>query len=196
MRKRFRKMIPILILTMVASLFGEVYLATPSSAKTEVVEVGSWAELQEKIDATESKDIVYQLTDDINATEEDSAIHISVGMLITIDLNGKTINRNITEAADDGYAIVMEEKEKLTIVDSSEDHDGKITGGNNTGNGGGICVAKGATLSLEYVKITGNTAKCGGGIYLEDGASVIMKNTSITENTADNLRRRCYRHQK
>ena len=185
MRKRFRKMIPILILTMVASLFGEVYQATPSSAKTEVVEVGSWAELQEKIDATESKDIIYQLTDDINATEEDSAIHISVGMLITIDLNGKTINRNITEAADDGYAIVMEEKEKLTIVDSSEDHDGKITGGNNTGNGGGFCVGKGATLSLEDVKVTGNTAKCGGGIYLEDGASVIMKNTSITENTAE-----------
>ena len=185
MRKRFRRMIPILIFAIVASLFGEVHNATPSSAKTEIVEVGSWAELQEKIDETESKDIVYQLTDDIKATEEESAILIPAGVLITIDLNGKTVNRNLEEAAKEGYAIFMEEKAKLTVVDSSEKHDGKITGGKNTENGGGIYADKGATLSLEGVKITGNAAKSGGGIYLDDGASVTMNNTSITENTAE-----------
>ena len=185
MRKRFRRMIPILIFAMVASLFGEVYQTTPSSAKTEVVEVGSWAELQEKIDETSSKDIVYQLTDDIKAKEEDSALLISAGVQINIDLHGKTIDRNLDEASKEGYAIVMEEKAKLTIVDSSDKHDGKITGGNNTENGGGIYADKGATLSLEDVKITGNKAKSGGGIYLEDGANITMKSVSITENTAE-----------
>ena len=185
MRNKIRRMIPILIFAMVASLFGGVYQAAPSSARTEIIEVGSWAELQEMIDGTVSKDIVYQLTDDIVPAEEDSALVIHAGVLITIDLNGKTINRNLVENTQNGYVIVLEEKAKLSIVDSSEDGGGQIIGGKNTEKGGGIYVSKGAILSLEDVKISGNEAKCGGGIYLDEDSSVTMKNASIVENTAE-----------
>lgn len=185
MRNRLKRVVPILIFTMVASLFGEVYKATPSSAKTEIIEVASWAELQEKIDETSSKDIAYQLTDDIKPAEEDEAILIPAGVQITIDLNGKTIDRHLEEKSKDGYVIALESKAKLAIVDSSEDGGGKVTGGKNTEKGGCIYVANGAALTLEDVKITGNEAKSGGGIYLDDGSSLTIKNTSITENNAE-----------
>ena len=103
----------------------------------------------------------------------------------TLDLNGYTIDRGLAggPAKSDGYA--LKNDGELTITDSRGG--GRITGGNNTGSGGGI-YNKG-TLKLEGGEISGNASSAwGGGIYLPDGSSatLIMSGGVITGNTCKN----------
>ena len=61
---------------------------------------------------------------------------------------------------------------------------GKITGGNTTGDGGGVYLAGGTfIMDEEKIEITGNTATRGGGVYLADG-SLTMTGGAITKNAA------------
>ena len=57
-----------------------------------------------------------------------------------------------------------------------------ITGGNTTGDGGGICYqSTGGILTVKGCTISGNTAGAkGGGIYI-DGGTVKMKDCTITD---------------
>ena len=61
-----------------------------------------------------------------------------------------------------------------------------ITGGKlPTGNGGGINVARGATLHLIDSTVTGNTARDGGGIYVDSTGTLELDNSTVNANTAD-----------
>ena len=115
----------------------------------------------------------------------------------TLDLNGYTINRELSSETDDGQVVVISSNGNLTIKDSSANADGtgrigKITGGyssyngmNYSDGGGGIYV-EGGSLTLESGSITGNKAfKNGGGVYVGSGGTFTMKGGSITDNTAD-----------
>ena len=113
---------------------------------------------------------------------------------IILNLNGKTIDRGLTEAVSDGQVILISNG-NVTIRDSSATNSdgtngkGKITGGFNDGDqdncGGGIYVESGS-LTLESGSITGNkTLKDGGGVYVGSGCTFTMKGGSITGNTAN-----------
>ena len=113
---------------------------------------------------------------------------------IILNLNGKTIDRGLTEAVSDGQVIVIKSNGNLTIKDSSANSDGtggsgKITGGFNDGdqdNGGGGIYVESGSLTLESGSITGNkTLKDGGGVYVGSGCTFTMKGGSITGNTAN-----------
>ena len=112
----------------------------------------------------------------------ESAWVIPSGVAITLDLNGHTLKRNLTEATENGY--VISTSGNLTILDSSTGKTGKITGGKNTGNGGGIYVS-GGTLTMNDVTLSGNSAINGGGIYLEQNTAAKLKLTDckIENNT-------------
>ena len=144
---------------------------------------GNWVDLQTAINS--SSEIV--LDKDYTAGDEDAAL--IVNGTVTIDLNGHSIDRNLSDAVANGYVIKVNEKGSLTIIDSSKEKTGEITGGNTIGNGGGIYNNKG-TLTIENINITGN--RCvrdgkaygtGAGIY--STGSVTMTNCNVNNNNAD-----------
>ena len=105
-----------------------------------------------------------KLTKDINLTD---VLRIPTGKTVTLDLNGKTLNRGLTECQDLGSVVRVEPGGTLTVKDSSNDNSGIITGGASW-NGGGIC--NHGTLTLKGGTISGNkslhnTYGGGGGIY-------------------------------
>lgn len=139
-------------------------------------------------------------------------IYVPAGANIQLDLNGYTINRGLTSATANGSVIYVEGN--LEITDSSASKNGKITGGKNTSNGGGICV-DGGNLTINGGNITGNKADhaVGGGVYVEGGTlsmnggeisdnegyaycgGVYLKNSSFTMNDgkiANNVKRGVY----
>ena len=152
---------------------------------------------------------VVTLQDDITAGDGDSYLLVPSGVTATLDLNGHTINRNLTSyGGEEGSAIRVEGS--LTINDSQGG--GCITGGygyygggvyvsrnasftmnggtisGNTAryNGGGVMVYSDATCTLNGVTLTGNTARNGGGVYVQNSGSCTMTNVTITGNTASN----------
>ncbi|MDE6967124.1 MAG: hypothetical protein K2P12_00575, partial [Clostridia bacterium] len=133
-------------------------------------------------------------------------ILIPAGAKITLDLNGKVIDRRMTESTSYGLVIYVKGGE-LTILDSSCDNEdiiqkynavenqpvstqvnaikqigiGKITGGASAGTGGGICVNENGILNFNGGMICDNTyAPVGGGIYA--GNSEININGGIIMN--------------
>ena len=120
---------------------------------------------------------------------------------ITLDLNGKTIDRELSTAAalSDGSVIKIEGG-TLTIKDSSATKSdgtggtGKITGGNSSNTGGGIHITSNfmgtelGSLILVSGNISGNTADSsnGGGVYIDQKCSLTMKGGSIDDNTVKN----------
>lgn len=88
---------------------------------------------------------------------------------MTIDLAGKTVNRNLTEAVDNGCIFVVESS--LSITDSVGG--GTLTGANGKLEGGAISVAAGGTLSMTSGTISGNTTTTyGGGVYAKGNATI------------------------
>lgn len=88
-------------------------------------------------------------------------IYLGSDDFITLDLNGYTIDRNLSEPQSGGY--VIKNEGNLIINDTSEQRNGSITGGNNpTGLGGGI--TNFGTLKIIAGHITANSAMGGAGV--------------------------------
>ncbi|MGN1126463.1 MAG: hypothetical protein ACI4RI_03390, partial [Ruminococcus sp.] len=102
-------------------------------------------------------------------TYESNKGALYVRRYITVDLNGHTINRNQTTPVNDGSVFVVLDGNELIITDSSGTNNGTITGGNTTGNGGGISsINKARRIIVENCKIKNNRANgYGGGVHLE-----------------------------
>ena len=110
-----------------------------------------------------------------------SYVDISGGKTVTLDLNGHTLDRNLSERVDCGNVIRVESGSTLYVKDSSGNNSGKITGGYDS-HGGGIC-AKG-TLYFQGGTISdchGSTQ--GGAIYNESGATLYFE-SGVIDNCA------------
>ncbi len=126
----------------------------------ETARAKSFSALQTRINNTANGGTL-TLDQDYTALPTDRYLCIPSNKTITIDLNGHTIDRNLSSAKDEGNVIFIEESANLTIIDTGTG--GMITGGNTNGNGGGIY--NNGYLILESGSITGNNAASGGGIY-------------------------------
>ena len=149
------------------------------AAGAKEVEAGTWEDLIAAIKGTASS--IKLMTDLSRQTDED-AVTITIDRELTIDLGGHTLN-----GGEQDSVIVVKNDGDLTIQDSSNAGNGKITGG-KAKNGGGIHVENGGELTIEdKVEITGNTATVsGGGIYVAGGTVIIGEDVQITNNTAEN----------
>ena len=112
------------------------------------------------------------------ATDGDAYLHVPSGKTFTLSLGGRTLNRNLSSATNEGCVIYNEGD--LTINGS-----GIITGGKNsdlgTTRGGGICNT--GTLTIAGGTISNNTtAQCGGGIY--NTGTLNIQGGTIQSNTA------------
>lgn len=152
-----------------------------------------WCDLQNQINAASSGDVI-TLSYDVTATTsghyhystmKDADIHLVIpeGKSITIDLNGHTIDRNLSDGAAAEYGDVFTVNGSLTIKDSSSGQTGTVTGGNNTSDGGAASVN--GQFVLEGGIITGNSCVgAGGGLYIHEGAGAEIKGGAISANTA------------
>ena len=171
------------------------------------ITVYNWAELKSNL-MLGTKTVI--LGSDITAGGSDKAIQIMGSANVTLDLNGKTINRNLTSVADNGQIFIN--RGIFRITDSKGT--GKITGayhktvgaiknsgsgtlyfeggtvtGNTAGAGGygyGGGISNDGTLYMTGGVITNNKAVYGGGIYNDAnaGGKVYISGGSITNNTA------------
>lgn len=121
-----------------------------------------------------------KLTKNYTATATtDVCLTVPSETTLTLDLNGHTINRNLSSAKNDGCAIWN--KSQLTITDTSGGTEGVITGGKNSYAGGGI--DNQGTLTIVKGRITGNSTSTNGGGINNQGTLNIQGGT-ITGNTA------------
>ena len=134
----------------------------------------------------------YVILDDDYVTDPDAdtiTLIIPSERVVTLDLNGHTIDRNLIGKGiiKDGSAIIVEGT--LTIIDSSQNGGGKITGGNTSSNGGGVMVRGGGHFTLAGGTISGNYAgndgSAGGGVYVAGtGSTFTLAGGTITDNNA------------
>lgn len=147
----------------------------------------TWEYLQQQIDSAAGS-VTITLSGDVVATENDTVLMIPEGKSITLDLNGYTLDRGLADkdAVENGHLISNEGE--LTIIDSSAEQTGTITGGKSLNSVGGI-YNKG-TMTFSGGTITGNsvpaTGKNGAGIYttstLNITGGVITGNSSGSGN--------------
>lgn len=102
---------------------------------------------------------------------------------ILLDLNDCKIDRQLTEAKENGYLFSVSQG-SLEITDSGENGRGCLTGGNNKFSGGAI-YQSGGKLTLSGGNITGNTAQEGGAVFMQSG-TMIINGGSISRNEAKN----------
>lgn len=162
---------------------GVMVSAVFETGKTEM----SWPGLQAALSGAESGDTI-KLQNNVSAGESDTALTLSTGKSVTLDLNGFTLDRGLKEksAAADGSVITITYG-VLTLTDGSGSKTGKLTGG-SAKNGGGVSV-NGLTdikagLILTSGTVSGNNADRGGGVYVYGNSSFLeMTGGSITGNT-------------
>ena len=122
-----------------------------------------------------------QLGNSIDLTQE---VVIDGNKIVIINLNGKTLNRGRSSAADDGHVFKIGSDSRLTINDSSGDNSGVIKGGYSTNGGaidnGGMLIFNGGTITQN------NASDKGAGIWNRSGGTLVINGGAITGNTAAN----------
>ena len=128
--------------------------------------------------ATTLTEGAYYLTSDVDCDITVSSDNVELclnGFTITGTGNGSVITIGVRENS---------EFATLVLHDCSNDHGGKITGGEAT-NGGGVYVGAWGKLTMNGGVIVGNKATNGGGVYVDDGIFILNDGT-ISKNTATN----------
>lgn len=115
------------------------------------------------------------------------AIYVPENVSVTLNLNSNSINRGLGSTLFDGAVIFVEEDADLVINGGKDESDtayGVITGGFNANGAGGINIDDGASVTLNNVKVEGNSVggKSGGAIALYDGASLVMNGGTLSGN--------------
>ena len=169
----------------------------------EAVLMSPWQHLNMLLDAGGT----IQLDRDYTAMANDVALSVPDGITVTLDLNGHVLDRALTEARDGGNVILVNAGGNLTVIDSTPgtEHDparsftepltdkrvevkgGLITGGYNTGDGGGIYVERSYSnhgfLTLNGGTIAGNVTQSAGGGMAARG-TMTMNGGCIGYNTS------------
>ncbi|MDE7167375.1 MAG: MBG domain-containing protein [Clostridia bacterium] len=156
-----------------------------NSAVQKSIKTGNAVTVTLENDWTAAADTTYTKSFGTGVGFDSGRIYVPASAKIVLDLNGNTINRNLTSAIANGEVIYVDGG-SLEITDSSvNDGVGTITGGKNTGNGGGIYVNNGGTLTLSKGLISNNVATSGGGVYNDTDSTFTMNGGEISGNLAN-----------
>ena len=111
---------------------------------------------------------------------------------MTINLNGHTIDRGLTEWQYNGEVMYVDFNADLII------NDGTITGGYSCNGAGGIHINRGANVVLNNVNVVGNTVEDddGAAIAVYDGATLTMNKGKTVRQPTYNTRCRSIRCRK
>ncbi len=148
-----RRIIPVILALIVISAFLPLNAGAVTSAGTQAV-----------LEKYFEKGGELKLTAAINLTK---GLVVPEGITVSLDLNGKTLNRGLSVCVENGSVITVMPGATFTLRDTSGNNDGIIKGG-AAFNGGGICNYGNTTIEGGTIygnKATDNTYGCGGGIY-------------------------------
>ena len=108
---------------------------------------------------------------------KNDTIYVPADAKVTLNLNGHTIDRGLTDDIGDGEVMFINDDADMII------NDGTITGGYSNSEGGGLYI-EGAKVTLNNVNITGNTVEDddGAGIAAYGGTTLIINGGSISDN--------------
>ena len=173
MNKSFRRLIATLISTtlVLSSIYVPAFAADPSDQMT-------WSELQELINDGDDKLIT--LNSDVTAGPGDGPLTVPDNVDVSINLDGYTISRNLSEATSRGNVFVVEDNASLTIAG----YGGTITGGNTTGNGGGIFNKGFLYLESNITFISNHAVDDGGAVYNAQSGILYMSGVYFISNSA------------
>ena len=177
-------------------------LSGPAMAQTEpqttptYQEVSSWQGLKNAIDNSSTANI--RLTADCTCPEETpygNPLGIGGNQNIVLDLNGKTLKRNLSALESYGNVIRVVDGGRLTLEDSSSNHSGKITGARTTDEGignGGVYVGQHNqyNTNTSYFIMKGGTIEdntsnqSGGGVFVGKNGTFTMEGGTIQNNSA------------
>ncbi len=115
------------------------------------------------------------LSDDVSHDGASGPIVIPSGVTAVLDLSGKTLDRALGEAEENGCLIIN--NGTLTITGG-----GTLKGGNNAGAGGAI--VNNGKLTIESGTFTGNSASEGGAVYNAAGGELTINGGTFENNTA------------
>ena len=112
---------------------------------------------------------------------DNDTIYIPAEARVTLNLNGHTIDRGLTECEDDGEVMFINDDADVII------NNGTITGGYSNSEGGGLYIEGGANVTLNNVNIEENSVRGddGAGIYMYGGSTLVMNGGSISNNALD-----------
>ena len=148
-------------------------------AGTDMASALTWSEVQAKLNSVDPTVLIEYGQNEphgIIAGANDGPLVVKKGKKAIIELAGP-IDRNLASPKENGYVIRIEGECFIKGGRYDSGFNNFIKGGNNTGNGGGIYVAKGGVLILDtYVK--DNKARNGGGVYVADGGTLILNRYS------------------
>ena len=116
---------------------------------TVLTTTGAWAQItvgdESSLKGALSNGATIQLTADIVLGK-----YLDIdNMTVTIDLNGHSLSRNLSENKSDGHVIWVHNGSTLTLKSTAEE-DGKIEGG-RANNGGAIHIPYGNTVIADHV---------------------------------------------
>jgi parallel beta-helix repeat protein len=185
--RRFAPHHPLVAAVALALGLGSAHAATITVTSGGDAGSGSTCTLRQAIEAANTNAVVGTCTSgaagtdtiQFNATLANSTItlggsQLSVTEELAIVGSGQTLDAN-------GASRVLYTDANVTASTLT------FTGGNSSGDGGGIYVYNGAALTLSDCVITGNSAASdGGGIYLYDGATLAMSRCTVSGNDAGN----------
>lgn len=162
---------------------------------------GTLAQAMAYANGLESGAAYIQLMDDVDTS---APLVFYSGKTTILDLNGHVIDRGLTVAKSGGCVLGVDGN--LSLCDTSDGANGKITGGGDGGvsvgdtgaftlysgavaeniayGGGGGVDVDGGSFTMNGGSITGNTAYGGGGGVILDSATFTMNGGSISGNTA------------
>ncbi len=171
------KLISIFAMAMIAVAAVAVVFEVSGDADAAEFRVETWSDLQDKINSSSNGDTII-LDKDLQADGKDRIV--VKGKIITIDLNGHVLDRQLSKSDNDGHVIEVKDGAVLTINDSVGS--GVITGG-YAERGGGINIGESGSCIINGGTILGNKASVdGGGIYVH--GSLIMNGGSVDGNYA------------
>ena len=123
--------------------------------------------------------VIVDLLADWNSNEY-GVITVPANAKMTINMNGHTINRGLTEYSGDGEVMYIASGAEIII------NDGTITGGYSDNGAGGIHINDNAKVTLNNINVVNNKVinDDGAGIAVYDGATLIMNGGSISNNVS------------
>ena len=120
------------------------------------------------------------LRNDITAEADDTALTVPFGVTASLNFNGFKADRGLTGPVEDGYVIRVDGKLNM----SGGSAKGLITGGYNSGDGGGIFVAETGSVDITDVDIKSNHSSNGAGLYLTLGGAAVLAGSAVMYNIA------------
>ena len=119
----------------------------------------------------------FALEADLTAEEDDIALEVPAGKSVILELNGHTLNRNLSEPKENGSVIINNGSLEIW-------GEGTLTGGYSSNSSTGGAITNNKNLYIYGGTYTGNRSWEAGAVFNKNGASVYVDDGVFSDNIA------------